>query len=151
MSVKPKQRTGTGRETGSASRPIRVRRTREKSRWSASTTATSSAAKSRTRTAPTTTYVPDFPEKPRVDIGPKAYVSYKSGARKVIRFFVDRPFVRDARNRWKPTSVWYVLDMGGERLVAAGTKKQGYPEKKDAVRVAREYRDKYGAYVKVEF
>lgn len=151
MSAKAKTRTGSARETGSASRPIRVRRTREKSRGPASTTATSSAAKSRTRTAPTTTYVPDFPEKPRVDIGPKAYVSYKSGARKVIRFFVDRPFVRDAKNRWKPTSVWYVLDMGGERLVAAGTKKQGYPEKKDAVRVAREYRDKYGAYVKVEF
>lgn len=34
---------------------------------------------------------------------------------------------------------------------AARTSKDGYATKKEAVRVAREYRDKYGAYAKVPF
>lgn len=92
-----------------------------------------------------------MPDRPKVDIGPKAYKVYRSGSRKVIRFFVCRPFVRDMKNRWKPTTNWYVMDMAGEGHIAAKTKKQGYPDKKDAVRVAREYRDKYGAYAKVPF
>lgn len=34
---------------------------------------------------------------------------------------------------------------------AARTEKDGYPTKKAAVKVARAYRDKYGAYAKVPF
>jgi hypothetical protein len=40
--------------------------------------------------------------------------------------------------------------MDGKRI-AGKTSKTGYPSKKEAVRVAREYREKYGAYVKCPF
>lgn len=35
--------------------------------------------------------------------------------------------------------------------IAGRTSKSGYESKKEAVRVAREYRDKYGAYTKAPF
>lgn len=45
---------------------------------------------------------------------------------------------------------WFVWDMDTGRI-AAKTSKTGYTDKKEAVRIAREYRDKYGAYVRFDF
>lgn len=90
-----------------------------------------------------------MPTSPKADIGPKSYAVYKSRARKTIRFFVDRPLVSH-RGRWRTTASWYVLDMD-TGTIAARTKKEGYPDRKDAVRVAREHRDEYGAYTKAPF
>lgn len=107
------------------------------------TTASSWGAGSTTRITLTSTPLgdspKDAPERPKVDIGPRAYMTYKSGARAVIRFFV-----RETHGRW------YVFDMCSDGR-AAKTAKDGYATKKEAVRIARQYRDDYGAYAKVPF
>jgi hypothetical protein len=56
------------------------------------------------------------------------------------------------RTKYRYTYVlpWWVMDMDTGK-VAAKTSKTGYPTKQEAVRVAREYRDRYGAYVKAPF
>lgn len=83
------------------------------------------------------------PSKPKVDIGPKAYGIHKRGRRLCIRFFVYRRF-------GSKKDLWFVGDVEtGQR--AARTSSVGYTSKSDAVRVAREYRDKYGAYGKAPF
>lgn len=48
------------------------------------------------------------------------------------------------------TGNWFVWDMDTGKI-AAKTSKTGYTDKKEAVRIAREYRDKYGAYVRFDF
>lgn len=110
----------------------------------ASTTASPSSARKFTRTTLTSTPLGksprDAPERPKVDVGPKAYSTYRSGARGVIRFYVVKK-----RGRW------YVMDMCAERDCAAKTAKDGYATKKEAVDVARYYRDEYGAYAKAPF
>lgn len=57
----------------------------------------------------------------------------------VIRFFVV--------NR---RGQWFVADALTWRT-ADGTEESGYPKKEEAVRVARFYRDEYGAYCKSPF
>ena len=75
-----------------------------------------------------------------MDVGPKSYKSYKSGAQAVIRFFVV-----EKRKRW------FVFDMCSTGKYAAKTSSDGYATKKEAVTIARKYRDEYGAYAKVPF
>jgi len=91
------------------------------------------------------------PSKPRVDIGPKSYGVTRLGKRIVIRFFVQRKTLPMRR----PTneSRWIVLDVLEESNgnIAAGTKPEGYGSKENAIEVAREYRDTYGAYGKADF
>ena len=48
------------------------------------------------------------------------------------------------------TGPFYVWDMDTGKI-AAKTSKTGYAEKEEAMKVAREYRDKYGAYVRFKF
>lgn len=81
----------------------------------------------------------EIPKKPRVTIGPSAVRVYSSGRRLVIRFFVV-----ERRGRW------YVADSLTWRT-ADGTEESGYPTKEESVRVARYYRDEYGAYCKSPF
>lgn len=80
-----------------------------------------------------------IPEKPRTTNGPSAFRVYSNGRRLVVRFFVVQ-----RRGRW------FVADALTWRT-ADGTEESGYSEKKDAVRVARYYRDEYGAYCKSPF
>lgn len=80
-----------------------------------------------------------IPKKPRTTIGPSAVLAYASGRRLVIRFFVVQ-----RRGRW------FVADSLTWRT-ADGTEESGYPKKEEAVRVARYYRDEYGAYCKSPF
>lgn len=139
-----RQHTGTKRGTGKVSQRTLGKDTLGQLAKSASTNARSSGAWNDTPATGTSTPLgsspKNSPDAPKVDLGPKAYSVYKSGARAVIRFFV-----------WKESDRFYVLDMAGAKRVAARTQTDGYATKKEAVRVAREYRDKYGAYAKVPF
>lgn len=146
MSVSSRTRTGIAREDALVSRPIRVKRTPARFSVSASITASGSGARSGTRVTPTTgssTSCERAPERPRVDIGPKAYKVYHNGSRKVIRFFVAQPFGRRKN--------FFVFDMDSTGRYAGKTKKDGYPTKEEAVKVARTYRDRYGAYTRCPF
>lgn len=84
-----------------------------------------------------------------MDIGPKAYRVYRSGERLVIRFSIGRKLVRRRGFYREAGEEFYVWDMDTGRM-AAKTSKQGY-SRDEAVRVAREYRDRYGAYVRFGF
>lgn len=144
MSSNNKRRTGTKRGTGKGSQRTLGKDTLSQLAKSASMSAHSSAAWNDTPAMGTSTPLgsspKNAPERPKVDIGPKSYMVYKSRARAVIRFFI-----------WERLGSFYVLDIAGSKTVAARTSKDGYATKKEAVRVAREYRDKYGAYAKVPF
>lgn len=86
-----------------------------------------------------------------MDIGPKAYREYRDRSRLVIRFYVSQSTVRLRKGAYRfNTGNWFVWDMDS-RGVAGKTSKTGYASKKEAVRVAREYRDRYGAYTKAPF
>lgn len=52
--------------------------------------------------------------------------------------------------RVKSTDPWFVID-AEEATLAAGTKQAGYPDKEKATKVARRYRDEYGAYTLMPF
>lgn len=91
-----------------------------------------------------------MPESPKVDIGPKAYRVYKNKERLVIRFYVAQGIVR-RRGRYVGDGKFYVYDMASAGRIAGKTAKEGYKDKKEAIRVAREYRDKYGAYARSPF
>lgn len=173
MTVPQKTRrssTSSRQHTGIARRPVKgagvvTLRTpttllREKSKESASTSASSSAAKKSTRATETsgdasssTGNFSERPESPKVDIGPKAYKVYRNGERLVIRFSVEQALRRVIRGRgayYLRTGNWFVWDMDTGK-VAVKTSKTGYTDRQEAVRVAREYRDKYGAYVRFYF
>jgi hypothetical protein len=101
-------------------------------------------------------YVPPvLPETPKVTVGPRSYGKSKSGKHIVIRFFITKTTVH-ARSVSNGTSVlfkrnknWFVVDMdAGE--VAEGTSLDGYP-KAEAIKVARQYRDEYGAWATMPF
>lgn len=155
-----KARTGTAR-VGKKAATVTLRTPttliRAKSSGSASTSASRSAAKKSTHATETTGGASSFtgnfserPKNPRVDIGPKAYKVYQNKDRLVIRFSVDQAPRRVARGKgayYTRTGNWFVWDMDTGR-VAVKTSKTGYTDRKEAVRVAREYRDKYGAYVR---
>lgn len=135
--------------------PTATRRTPDRPTWekwdgSASTRAKSSAATKSTRTARSTTRSGSSePVSPRVDIGPQAYKEYPSRRRRVVRFFVaGRLLGKQSCLSSKPPFFVYDMDSG---RIAGRTSKSGYESKKEAVRVAREYRDKYGAYTKAPF
>jgi hypothetical protein len=87
------------------------------------------------------------PNCPRVDVGPKAYWIYRDRTRKVIRFCVCRPIILRTMRR---ATVWYVMDMD-TGTIAAKTSKTGYTDQREAMDVARDYRDRYGAYVRSAF
>jgi hypothetical protein len=129
---------------GKVSRRIPGKDTLGQLRKEASTTASSFAALNRMPIVRMTTPRGDSPEgapeKPRVDLGPKAYKEHKSHKRSVIRFFVQ---LRRGR--------WFVLDVCSRGRYAAKTSENGYATKQEAVAIAREYRDRYGAYAKVPF
>ena len=84
-----------------------------------------------------------------MDIGPKCYELWPGGAVRVIRFYVGLT-MRRSYGRYRFDEPYRVYDMDTGKY-AARTNKDGYATKKEAVRVAREYRDKYGAYAKVPF
>lgn len=131
---------------------------REKSKESVSTSASRSGAKKSTRATETSTDESSSTEnsrplKPRVDIGPKAYKVFRNKERLVIRFSVEQGLRRAVRGKsaWHiRTGNWFVWDMDTGKI-AAKTSKTGYTDKREAVQVAREYRDKYGAYVRFYF
>lgn len=147
--------TGTARVVRTASRPTLVRPTKGKSSVSDSTTVKSSGARKTTPATPVSTSSGscEIPVAPRVDIGHKAYEVWPGGAVRVIRFCVDLETYRKRRGKcsaYAKREPYFVYDMdtGG---IAAKTSKTGYATKKEAVKVARMYRDKYGAYAKVPF
>lgn len=71
--------------------------------------------------------------------GPRAYRVLKSGARVVCRFYIAPA----SGGRWRiiDSDTWDV---------ASGTEKTGY-RREEAIEIAREYRDTYGAYVRSPF
>lgn len=154
---KPKTPTGTRQTAARTASPrIRPKQFTVKSKESDSTTASGwDAWKPTPVTRPSTRSGSSFakqnelPVSPKVTIGPKAYEMWENGAVKVIRFYVGLTFYSRKGKFWfhEPFQV-YDSDTG---KVAAKTSKTGYATKKEAVRVAREYRDKYGAYAKVPF
>lgn len=91
---------------------------------------------------------PKLPEKPKVTQGGKCYGRTKRGAYIIARFYITQmwmvPFTKV-----KPSDPWFVVD-AEEATLAAGTKKAGYPKEK-AIRVARKYRDEYGAWTTMPF
>lgn len=74
---------------------------------------------------------------------------YKNGDRLVIRFSVGQ-MPTGLRGVRPHTGPFYVWDMDTGKI-AAKTSKTGYAEKLEAMKVAREYRDRYGAYVRFKF
>lgn len=101
------------------------------------------AAKSSTKEAqrtskPSSSVQRPLPKKPKTT-SPRAVRIYNSGRRLVVRFFVVEKrgnyFVADALT-------WETAD---------GTEPSGYRKKEEAVSIAREYRDTYGAYCKSPF
>jgi hypothetical protein len=98
-------------------------------------------------------YIPPIlPKKPRVDQGPKCYGRSKRGKPICVRFFVSQRLGTLILKPWHDTSQlpWYVIDLLEERI-AKGTKKSGYDTKEDAIKVARKYRDEYGAWCRWYF
>lgn len=152
------QRTGTAPrgEKVAVTATLRIPSTliRVKSNVSGSTSARGSVAKNDMRatvmtTAATNSSNMELPVSPKVDLGPKAYKVYRNGDRLVIRFCVGQGWVRN-KGHYSRRGRYFVWDMDTGRI-AAKTEKHGYPDKNAAVRVARSYRDKYGAYVRVGF
>lgn len=95
-------------------------------------------------------YVPPvLPDKPKVTVGTRSYGRTKTGAYIVCRFWITQFWRGKYVGKTKPTDPWFVIDMEEARL-AKGTSQTGY-SKEDATRVAREYRDKYGAWSTVPF
>jgi hypothetical protein len=144
MSGSSRTRTGTRGKPAKVSRLTQRSRTLTRLEKKEFTTASSSVAWRDTLATLTTTPLGNSPsgapEKPKVDIGPKSYRTYKSYAQAVIRFFVV-----EKRGRW------LVFDMCSSNQFAAKTSSEGYATKKEAVSIARKYRDDYGAYAKVPF
>ena len=152
-------RTGTGRvvrTAGSVTLRTPITRTRARSSESVSTNASSSNARKGTQGTGTSGGASSKsevskkkPKRPSVEIGPKSYKVFKNGDRLVIRFSVGQmpTGIRGVRPHTGPYYVWD-MDTG---KVAARTSKTGYEEKQEAVRIAQEYRDMYGAYVRFKF
>lgn len=162
VSIPNRARTSTGRSRTVGAVTLRTPTTliREKSKESVSTSASRSGAKKSTRATETsgdasssTGNSSERPVSPRVDIGPKAYKIFRNRERLVIRFSVEQGLRRVARGKgsyYIRIGNWFVWDMDTGKL-AAKTSKTGYTDKREAVRIAREYRDKYGAYVRFDF
>lgn len=150
-----KARTGTDPRGAKAAGTVTLRipstLIRAKSNGLVSTNARGSAVKSDTRaTVKTTAAISSSrPVSPKVDIGPKAYKVFRNGDRLVIRFCVGQGWVRN-KGHYSRRGRYFVWDMDTGK-VAAKTERYGYPDKTAAIQVARNYRDKYGAYVRVGF
>lgn len=87
------------------------------------------------------------PNKPKVTVGPKAYGRTKSGKPVVVRFFVSQL----ARfKKIEDNAPWFVIDFEDGKI-AKGTKADGYRSKENAIKVARQYRDEFGAYARSPF
>lgn len=90
-----------------------------------------------------------LPKKPPVDKGPKSYGRDKKGRYIIVRFWVYQKGKKDRWAREYKTGPYYVIDMAEpDRKVARGTNPEGYADRREAVAVAREFRDEYGAYEK---
>jgi hypothetical protein len=87
---------------------------------------------------------PKLPAKPKVTVGTKSYGRSKSGGYIVCRFWITQNLMKTP----KKTDPWYVVDMETGN-VAKGTK--AYPQKDQAIAIARKYRDKYGAWFVMPF
>lgn len=108
-----------------------------------SITSTSSSSTSQKTSKP-------IPEKPRVDRGPFAVKEFRSRERAVARFFITQSRgTACLRRGWVPGN-WWVVD-AETWTTAAGTKKEGYRTEEEAKRIARRYRDEYGAYARSPF
>lgn len=99
---------------------------------------------------------PVLPERPKVTVGPRSYGLTKKGRHICIRFFVSRT-TYTAKDERGGVSVfirqgdrWFVIDME-EGDIAKGTAPRGYPDKKEAIETAREYRDNFGAWAVMPF
>lgn len=86
------------------------------------------------------TGVTRIPKKPKVTLGPRAVKVFKNRERAVIRFYVSP----------SASGMWQVVDAETWR-VAGGTEKAGYRAKAEAIRIAQQYRDTYGAYTRSPF
>ena len=99
-------------------------------------------------------YVPPvLPERPKVTVGPRCYGRTKKGRYICIRFFVTQWKPGHAFKDLPPDTPWFVVDLENEEFTyyAQGTSAKGYPKKEDAVRIARQLRDEYGAWAVVPF
>lgn len=154
-STASRRRTGTvraGKKAATVTLLTPTTLTREKSKGSVSTNVSSSDARKSTRATETSggeSASSERPESPKVDIGPRAYKVFRNGERLVIRFSVEQALIR-GKGAYYRRGNWFVWDMDTGRI-AAKSLKTGYKEKREAIRVAREYRDKYGAYVRFGF
>lgn len=88
---------------------------------------------------------PKLPAKPSVTSN-RSYGRTKRGGYIVARFQVMSRFPTYT----KQPPPWIIWDVE-EALVAKGTKQEGYQDKEKAVRVARKYRDEYGAWAVMPF
>lgn len=84
--------------------------------------------------------------------GGKCYGRTKRGGYIVVRFFITqwRIGLGTGRDHTKPDDPWFVVDLEAGTY-ASGTKKSGYPTKEQAIKVARRYRDEYGAWAVMPF
>jgi hypothetical protein len=94
---------------------------------------------------------PKLPDKPPVTKGPRSYGRTRKGKYIVPRFWVyshtSSVLVKGFR-----LGRHYVIDMHEpERASARGTNPSGYATEKEAAKIAKKYRDKYGAWAKVPF
>jgi hypothetical protein len=92
---------------------------------------------------------PKLPDKPKVTQGAKEYGRSKSGGYIITRFYITQIWLKDF-TRVKKNDPWFVIDAEEARL-ASGTKQAGYKEKEKAIRVAKKYRDTYGAWTVMPF
>lgn len=89
---------------------------------------------------------PVLPEKPKVTVGAKSFGRSRSGGYIIPRFWITQSLL--IKRTPKKSDPWYVIDMETGYL-AKGTK--AYPEKDKAIRIARKYRDEFGAWYVMPF
>jgi hypothetical protein len=94
---------------------------------------------------------PNLPDKPKVTVGAKSYGRTKLGGYIVPRFWITQVgFAKTNHLTVKPSDPWYVVDME-EANIAQGTKTSGYKDKKEAIKIARKFRDEFGAWSVMPF
>jgi hypothetical protein len=93
---------------------------------------------------------PNLPDKPKVTVGAKCYGRTKKGGYIVVRFFISQWRPGLGSKKIPKGSPWFVVDLDEGKHYAEGTKSSGYPKDK-AIKVARQYRDEYGAWTTMPF
>lgn len=92
---------------------------------------------------------PKLPDKPKVTEGAKSYGRTKRGQYIVPRFWITQFMYGKWSGNVTASDPWYVIDME-EATIARGTKDTGYPKEK-AIKIARRYRDEFGAWSTMPF